>query len=265
MGSPVQVISRHRENCVCCLLLDAHNNLWDFCGGIIGPSRWVAILCATLALGRCSRRKTARTESAASRGRQKTQSWKAVSAIYLDNVTWHGDCECNLIVNYSSRARKRERDEKIEMPDRLLPEKTKTTSSAQVKRTINQSRRAPCERVKMIEAQLGRNWEHLKNENNHRHEQQLWAWVVEIIGNFFYSRIWTVFNLSNIFFAANFPTAAATHERASWADEKGRERMKRGSEINCMRLIENRSWIKRINFACFNAKKLNSVAEFNGN
>jgi hypothetical protein len=31
--------------------------------------------------------------------------------VYLDNVTWYGDCKCNLIVNYSV--------EKIEMPDRL--------------------------------------------------------------------------------------------------------------------------------------------------
>lgn len=108
----------------------SEETIYETCGGTLSreSTRWVCNFVYDShrrALNWTLQRWTVRTAA----WKTEDTSWKAVSAIYLDNVTCHGDCECNLIVNYSSRARR----------ERKLKCQIDSTTTQKVKRTINQS------------------------------------------------------------------------------------------------------------------------------
>lgn len=94
-----QVISRHRK-CVAAWNLERFTRLLR---GHSRRCRWVAIsrLSAVWVQAKVFMSWTENRSRVAKKTEDATV--KSCSLIYLDNVTCHGDCKCNLIVNYSSR------------------------------------------------------------------------------------------------------------------------------------------------------------------
>lgn len=121
----------------------SEETIYETCGGTLSreSTRWVCNFVYDShqrALNWTLQRWTARTAA----WKTEDTSWKAVSAIYLDNVTCHGDCECNLIVNYSSTREQLQREWTRKLKCQIEPRPDYLPEN-KVKRTINQSLRCP--------------------------------------------------------------------------------------------------------------------------